>query len=309
VKIVVTGANGFVGRAVTARLRTEGHEVVPVVRTPQGSQGERTITALDQSTEWREPLRGADAVIHLAARVQITKEAATDSLGEYRRVNTAGTLNLARQAAEAGVRRFLFMSTIKVNGESTSPGKPFTRDDPPAPTDPYAISKYEAEQGLASVGNGMSIVVVRPPLVYGPGVKGNLRGLLRWVERGVPLPFGGVADNRRSLVALGNLVDLAVRCVAHPAPGKLYLVSDGCDLSTRALVERIAMACARKPRLIPIPPSLLRNIAALAGKSEAARRFLDNLQIDMTETRSELGWEPPFTVDQELERLVQSERT
>ena len=307
-KIAVTGANGFVGRAMTARLRSDGHEVVPIVRSPGQVAGERTIPDLGRGTGWAQILDGVDAIVHLAARVHVSTETSADPLVEYRRVNTDGTLNLARQAAEAGVSRFLYISTIKVNGESTMPGQAFSRRDAPCPSDPYAISKYEAEQGLASMDGGMAAVVIRPPLVYGPGVKGNFRNLVNGIMRGVPLPLGSVRNNRRSLVGLTNLVDLAVRCLTHPAaPGKLYLVSDGRDLSTRALIELIAEAYTRKPRLVRIPPLLLRAGSAFLGRGEAARRLLDNLQIDITETQRELGWEPPLTVEQELERLVDSE--
>jgi UDP-glucose 4-epimerase len=231
------------------------------------------------------------------------RDQASDPLQEFRMVNTDATLNLARQAAEAGVRRFVFISSIKVNGEITSPGRPFRADDPPQPTDPYAISKMEAEQGLHKIAatTGMEIVIIRPPLVYGPGVKANFANLMKWISRGVPLPFGAVTENRRSLIAVQNLIDLIIRCTEHPrAVGELFLASDGEDLSTAELAKRIGVALDRPARLISVPTILLSTAAVLTGKADVAQRLLGSLQIDSTKARDVLGWRPPLTTTEGL---------
>jgi UDP-glucose 4-epimerase len=234
------------------------------------------------------------------------REQTDEPLQAFRRVNVAGSLNLARQAAEAGVRRFVYLSSIKVNGQSTALDRPFTADDTPAPGDAYGISKYEAEQSLREVAEqaGLELVIVRPPLVYGPGVKANFLAMLRWLDRGIPLPFGAV-DNRRSLVALDNLVDLIVTCVQHPAaPGRVWLVSDGEDLSTPMLLRRAATALGRRAHLLPVPPGLLHNFARLLGKADAVQRLCGSLSIDIGATRRLLGWSPPVGVDAALQRTA-----
>ena len=254
--------------------------------------------SLEPKADWSTALRGVKVVLHAAARVHVMKESAGDALATYRRVNVEGTLGLARQAALAGVRRFVFLSSIKVNGESTTADRPFTRADIPAPEDAYGISKAEAECGLFAIGRetGMEIVVVRPPLVYGPGVAGNFVRLLRWVERGVPLPLGAI-DNRRSLVAVENLVDLLVRCLDHPgAAGEILLVSDGEDLSTTELIRRMAAALDTSPRLYPVPVKLLRLIGRATAQSTLVGRLVDSLQVDSAYTCERLGWTPPIDV-------------
>jgi UDP-glucose 4-epimerase len=220
-----------------------------------------------------------------------------------------GTLRLARLAVESSVKRFVFISSIKVNGEETSPGRPYSATDAPAPVDPYGISKDEAERGLRAIARetGLEVVVVRPVLVYGPGVKGNFRLLVRCLKRGLPLPLGAV-DNRRSLVALDNLVDLVVRCVSHPAAAnQTFLVSDGEDMSTTALLRRTAAALGKPARLLPVPATILRAAAAVTGHREAARRLLGSLQVDITATCSRLDWSPPISVDEGLRRAVAGE--
>ena len=229
-----------------------------------------------------------------------------DPLAAYRVVNTEGTINLARQAAAAGVRRFVFISSVKVNGEETSPGQPFTEEDEPAPLDPYGISKLEAEQGLRDLATatGMEVVIIRPPLVYGPGVKANFLTMMRWLNKGVPLPFGAL-DNRRSLVALDNLVDFIITCIDHPAAAKqTFLVADGEDLSTTELLRRVGRAMGKPVRLIPVPMGLLQAGARLLGKQEMARRLCGSLQVDITKARTLLGWKPPVAVDEGLRRAV-----
>ncbi len=306
-RVAVTGAGGFVGRALIARLRADGGEVVPLVRSPAGLEGEQAVGDIHAGTDWRKALAGIDAIVHLAARVHVMKDDAADPLSAYRRVNSAGTLNLARQAAEAGVRRFLFMSSVKVNGEATGPGRPFRRDDPPAPSDPYGISKYEAELGLAELSNAgiIDTIIIRPPLVHGPGAAGNFRTLAKWLDRGLPLPLGSATRNRRSLVGIDNLADFAALCLTHPAAAnRLYFVSDGRDVSTRELLELIAAALGRRAWLLPVPTGLIRAAAALAGAGAAADRLLGSLQVDISDGARELGWTPPVSLEEGLRRAV-----
>jgi nucleoside-diphosphate-sugar epimerase len=228
-------------------------------------------------------------------------------LAEYRRVNVDGTLALARAAAQAGVRRFVFVSSIKVNGERTPPGRAFRADDAPAPADAYGVSKWEAEQGLFALSRetGMEVVVIRPPLVYGPGAKGNFAALVRWVARGVPLPLGAVRHNRRSLVGLDNLVDLIVTCLDHPgAANEVFLAADGEDLSTADLLRRVGRAMGHPARLLPVPVWVLQAAAASLGKRAVAERLLGSLQVDGSKAGELLGWEPPCMVDEGLRRAV-----
>ena len=234
-------------------------------------------------------------------------ENASDPMAEFRRVNVNGTRQLARQAADAGVRRFIFVSSVKVNGEHSLAGRPLTAADAPAPLDPYGISKLEAEQALQALSTetGMEMVIVRPPLVYGPGVKANFGSLLRWLSKGWPLPLGAVHDNRRSLVAVDNLADLLLTCVDHPAAAsQTFLASDGEDLSTTELLRRMGQALGKPARLLPVPPALLRWGATALGKADIAQRLLGSLQVDITHTRQTLGWTPPITVDEGLRRAV-----
>jgi UDP-glucose 4-epimerase len=257
---------------------------------------------LAQDNDWSAALDGVDVVVHCAARVHVMKESAADPMTEFRRVNVAGTLNLARQAAAAGVRRFVFMSSIKVNGENTLPGRPFTADDVPAPTGHYATSKHEAEEGLRELARqtGLEVVVIRSVLVYGPRVKGNFLAMMRWLEKGIPLPLGRI-HNRRSAVALDNLVDLIVACLHHPAAAnQIFLVSDGEDLSTTELLRRTAAAMGRPARLIPVPAIVLRAVAGLLVHPQIAERLCGSLQVDITRTTAALGWTPRVSVDTAL---------
>jgi nucleoside-diphosphate-sugar epimerase len=251
-------------------------------------------------------LNDVQVVIHAAARVHVMNETAVDALTEFRKVNVEGTLRLARRAAESGVKRFIFISSIKVNGESTVLGKPFKANDFPAPADPYGVSKYEAEEALKqlSLDTGMEVVIIRPPLVYGPGVKANFLSMMRWLERGVPLPLGAI-KNRRSLVAIGNLVDLAITCISHPAAAnQTFLVSDGEDLSTTQLLRRMADALKVRAHLLPIPEAGLRLGALLLGKKAIADRLCGSLQVDIGKTCSMLNWLPPVSVDKALQRTA-----
>ena len=264
------------------------------------------ILDMTASTDWHAALIGVHSVVHCAARVHVMKDDATDPLQAYREVNVNGTLNLARQAAQAGVGRFVVISSIKVNGEATQPGQFFTADDVPSPLDPYGVSKLEAEQGLREIEaqTGMEVVIVRPPLVYGPGVKANFASMMRWVARGMPLPLGAI-HNARSMVALDNLVDLLVICIKFPAAaGHTFLVSDGEDVSTTELLRRTANAMGKKALLLPVPASVLELGATLLGKRDVAQRLCGSLQVDMTRTRRLLGWNPPLTLDQGLKKAV-----
>lgn len=313
-RVLLTGASGFLGAAAWLALQRRGAVVRPVFRTQtsalrSGGGGESAVIglSLDASTDWTQILVGMDAVVHAAARVHVMHDTATDPLTEFRRVNVQGTLRLARQAAAAGVRRFIFISSIKVNGEATALGVPFFADDLPVPLDPYGVSKMEAEQGLRDIAaeTGMEVVIVRPPLVYGPGVKANFQAMMRWLARGIPLPLGAI-DNRRSLVALGNLVDLIVTCIDHPAAAnQTFLVSDGEDLSTTQLLQRMGQALGQPARLVPVPPALLRLGAALFGRPAVAQRLCGSLQVDISKTRQLLGWAPPLSVDEGLKKAAE----
>lgn len=299
----MTGATGFIG----SRLYTVAGHLGLSPRGSSRSADQMVKANLDPSTDWSAGLDGCSAVIHTAARVHVMDETAIDPLDEFRRINVAGTLNLARQAAAAGVKRFVFLSSIKVNGEMTSSGQPFTAAQEAAPVDPYGISKAEAEEGLRRLGaeTGMEIVIIRPPLVYGPGVKANFGRLMSAISRGLPLPLACVDQNRRSLVALDNLVDLILTCTTHPtAANQTFLVSDGEDLSTADLLRRLGAAIGRPAWLLPVPSALLRFGATLAGKGDLAQRLLGNLQVDITHTRQTLGWHPPVSVDEGLRRTV-----
>lgn len=308
--VLITGASGFVGRALCQQAIHRGLDVHAVerqaARAPAGTRA-FLMGSIDAQTSWAPALAGVRTVVHLAARVHVMDDPSADPLAAFRQTNTAGTLHLARQAAAAGVRRFVFVSSVKVNGEGTAAGHPFTAADAPAPQDAYGISKMEAEQGLRQIAadTGMEVVIVRPPLVYGPGVRANFAALMRWLQRGIPLPLGAVNDNRRSLVALDNLVDLLITCIDHPAAAnQTFLVSDGEDLSTTALLRRMGQAMDKPARLIPVPTALLRLGAAALGKGDVAQRLLGSLQVDITHTRQTLGWTPPIGVDEGLRRAA-----
>ncbi|MFH1215342.1 MAG: SDR family oxidoreductase [Pseudomonadota bacterium] len=305
--VVLTGANGFIGSTLMHLLRERSREFRPIVRQRCGLARSVAVGEIGPLTEWSTVLQRADSVVHMAARVHIMRDEAADPLAEFRRVNVEGTLNLARQAAKAGVKRFVYLSSIKVNGEQTLPGQFFTEEDVPAPLDPYSISKYEAEEGLRNLAQktGIEVVIIRPPLVYGPGVKANFLNMMHWLYKGVPLPLGAI-HNRRSLMALDNLVDFVITCLDHPAAAnQVFLVSDGEDLSTTELLRRMGLALGRPARLIPVPVSLLTAGAALLGRRDMAQRLCGSLQVDISKVRTLLGWKPPISVDEVLRRTAQ----
>ena len=263
-----------------------------------------TIPRIDGKTDWSQALAGVDNVVHLAARVHVMRDDSDDPLRDFREVNTEGTANLAEQAASAGVRRFVYMSSIKVNGESTD-GTAFSESDVPNPDDPYAVSKWEAEQRLLEVAarTDLEVVIIRPPLVYGSGVKGNILRLLRWVQLGIPLPFANV-ENRRSLIGLDNLVDFVLCCLDHPnAPGETFLVSDGRDLSTAELVCGLAQGMGKQSRLVPIPKRLVHRLLKMAGKEALWRRLWGDLQVDASKARELLDWRAPTSIEQGLAQV------
>lgn len=305
--LLLTGATGFLGSRLATDLQSKsGVNLTAAVRRrieiPAAHIVE--VQGLDANTGWSTALTNQQVVIHAAARAHIMKDEVADPLAEYRRVNVDGTLNLARQAAAAGVKRFIFISSIKVNGEQTPLGQPFTADDTPAPEDAYGISKWEAEQGLQQLvsDTGMEVVIIRPPLVYGPGVKGNFASMINLVAKGLPLPLGAI-HNQRSLVAVDNLVDLIITCIDHPAAAnQVFLAGDGQDLSTTELLRGVAQAMGKPSRLIPVPASILMLGATLLGKKTMAQRLLGSLQVDISKARNLLGWEPPISVEEGLSR-------
>jgi nucleoside-diphosphate-sugar epimerase len=308
--ILVTGGSGFVGSALLKQLLLNGCEVSASARSSLTAElkavQHHPIYDMTASTDWSAALNRVQTVVHCAARVHVMADSAADPLAEFRRVNVDGTLNLARQAAASGVARFVFVSSVKVNGEATVPGRAFTERDAPAPQDPYGQSKYEAELGLhqLAANTDMEAVIIRPPLVYGPGVKANFAALMSAVQRGWPLPLGAV-HNQRSLVALDNLVDLIVTCVHHPAAAnQTFLASDGHDLSTAELVRGMARAAGVSACLWPVPVWVLQVAAGALGKGAAVQRLCGNLQVDISKTRSLLGWVPPVTVAEGLRRAL-----
>lgn len=314
-QVFLTGSTGFVGSAFLKAAQQRSIKVRALFRSnvqaKSLSDAENSIVVvpcIDAYTDWSNALIDIDVVVHCAARVHVMHDLTSDPVAEFCKVNVDGTLNLARQAAFARVKRFVFLSSIKVNGEATQPGCPYSANDVPAPEDAYGISKAEAEAGLRllSLETGMEVVIIRPPLVYGPGVKGNFSSLLRWVASGLPLPLGAVATNRRSLVSLDNLLDLIFTCVDHPnAANQIFLVSDGEDLSTTDLLRRMGKSLNQPARLIPVPVKIVSIVSSLIGRSSEAQRLLGSLQVDISKTCILLNWEPPLSVDEGLRRAVQ----
>ena len=303
-KVLVSGANGFVGRVLSGHLDSHHYAVVPAVRSASGLLGEVVVADIDCTTDWRSALEGCDAVVHLAARVHVMDEAEQDPLTIYRATNAEATLHLARQTANTGVKRFVFISTIKVNGEGRD--TPYHVIDAAAPQDAYAISKWEAEQGLRQIEleTGLEVVILRPPLVYGPGVKANFLRLMELIQQGWPLPLGAI-KNRRSLLYLGNFVDAIRVCIEHPAAaGQTFLVDDGQTISTPELIRAMAKAMDRPARLLPVPVSLLRMAGLIMGRSAAVSRLTGSLYLDSQAIQSQLKWLPPYSMQAGLEETV-----
>ena len=305
--ILVTGSNGFVGKALCNTLRAGGASVRGTVRKgADEGNGEVNVGDLNGSTDWRHALEGCDVVFHLAARVHVMADKDDNPLRAYREVNLDGTLNLAKQAIQAGVRRFVFVSSVKVNGESTTT-QLFNGADVPMPCDPYGQSKMEAEQALQELGrkSGLEVVIIRPPLVYGPGVKANFLNLIKLVHMGTPLPFGAI-DNLRSMVALANLVDLLIVCSKHlKAPGNIFMVSDGADIGIKELVTKIAKAMDKRLLLIPVPTGWMMAIAKLLGKQGMVDRLLGSLRVDIENTQATLEWTPVVTSQAAINETVE----
>jgi nucleoside-diphosphate-sugar epimerase len=305
-KIVITGTNGFVGSALNLQLSHQ--KIFSIVKTTRHDLNPDMLS-IDFSSDFdiKSKLSDVEIIIHCAARVHIMNDNTSNPLDAFREVNTYGTLNLAQQAAEAGVKRFIFISSIKVNGESTEIGKPFSPDDNFIPTDPYGLSKYEAEVGLRKIADetGMEVVIIRPPLVYGPGVKANFASMMKWVNRGLPLPLGGIKKNKRSLVALDNLVDLIITCIDHPkAANQTFLVSDNEDVSTTLLLQKMAFALDVPSRLLPIPAAWFKFASQLIGKPAISQRLCGSLQVDISKTMALLGWTPPYTSAQSMKKTA-----
>ena len=304
--ILVTGATGFVGKFLCTRLLTDGLHVRGTLLESENTSSlvdgvqPVVVAPLGGNTKWDHALAGVDTIIHLAARVHIMTDPAVDPLTAFRKVNVEGTVQLAREAAKAGVRRLVFISSIKVNGEET--GTPYTLDSSTSPSDPYGISKWEAEQSLRKIEaeTDLEVVIIRPTLVYGPGVKANFLNMMKMVSRGIPLPFDSVI-NKRSLIYVGNLVDALAICAVHPeAAGKTYLVSDGEDVSTPELIRRTAKALGVHTLLFPVPIYLMRLVGKLTCKSALVDRLTGSLMVDSSKIRQELEWAPPFTMEEGL---------
>ena len=302
--IAFTGYTGFVGSALLKEL--DSKNVLLLGRKPLPEYSNFSIFDLTDThhLNLQHTLSSVKVLIHSAARVHIMNDNAADPLADFKAANTLGTYNLAKQAAKAGVKRFIFVSSIKVNGESTTNKASFTADDMPAPEDPYGISKAEAEQQLLEIGKqtGMEIVIIRPPLVYGEGVKANFASLMRLVSKGLPLPFRLITKNKRSLVSVYNLVDLIKECIDHPkAANQVFLASDDQDLSTAEMVALMAKVQGKPNLAIPVPVWCFKLAGKLLGKQAVIDRLTGSLQLDITHTKNTLNWSPPYSVEHGFE--------
>lgn len=311
-KILVTGASGFIGQALVQSLVAQKFDVIAGVRKKPLSPVTKQLVLgdLSEPTDYGNALQGLETIIHLAARVHIMQDTSSDALAEFRKINTSGTINLALQAAQSGVKRFIFISSIKVNGESTPIDSPFQAEITGPPTDPYALSKYETEQGLLSLAKktSMDVVIIRPPLVYGPGVKGNFPIMVDWIRKGIPLPFG-IINNQRSFVALQNLVNFISVCVTHKkAANEIFLISDGVDVSTTQVLHKIAETMHQNLLLLPIPVSWMCLAARIIAKQDVANRLFSSLTIDNSKARKLLGWHPVITMDEQLRIMALSDQ-
>ena len=311
-KLLLTGANGFVGNSLCKRLLEENNNIIAPLRSPELLEKHKLlhsvkITGLQDDIDWSAMLNGVDVVVHLASRVHVMNELSDDPLVEFRKINVDATFNLARQAAKAGVKRFIYLSSIKVNGEVTFLNQPFTTKDQASPVDSYGISKFEAENSLLQLAAStkLEVVIIRPPLVYGPGVKANFLNMMKWLYKCIPLPFGAI-HNKRSLVALDNLVDLILTCISHPAAAnQIFLVSDGEDLSTTELLSRMAHSLRKQSFLLPIDQKILEFSFKLVGKKELAQRLCSSLQVDISQTKKLLNWVPPVSIDESMRETAE----
>ncbi|WP_368881699.1 UDP-glucose 4-epimerase family protein [Shewanella algae] len=307
-EILITGYSGFVGKHLLGTL--DSLESVNLLGRSVPFQCNKYLKAsIDAKSDYSSVLEKVEVIIHIAARVHVMNDKFLDPLTEFRGVNTAGTMNLARQAVKAGVKRFIFVSSIKVNGESTEIGKPFTESDDRCPEDFYGQSKSEAEVQLLELAEqtGLEVVIIRPTLVYGPGVKANFASLLHLVSKGLPLPFGSVKDNKRSLVSVTNLVDLIVTCIEHPkAANQVFLVSDDHDISTAEMVKHMSQALGKSCRLLPVPLWCYRLVGKLTGKMDVVDRLIGSLQVDITHTKNTLGWTPPQTLEEGFKETAEA---
>lgn len=304
-KLLITGASGFIGGHLCRYASSEGWPVRGVVRD-EAVENTVLVPDVSRNTDWSSALKGCGMVVHLAARAHIMSDTAKEPLEEFRKVNTYGTLNLAQQAADSGVKRFIYLCSIKVNGESSPLDSPFTPDDVFMPTDPYALSKYEAEKGLLRIAKKtkMEVVIIRPPLVYGPGVRANFLTMIKWLNKRVPLPLGAI-HNRRSLVAVDNLVSLITVCIEHPAAAnQIFLVSDDEDLSTSQLLNRILQSLSKRTWLLPMNQKVLEFCLGVIGKKDLAQRLCGSLQVDISKTKNLLNWSPLVSIQDELNKTV-----
>ena len=320
--VLITGTTGFVGNSVLNLSLEEGHSIVTLGRKLSEYEDAKAnfkqiicsdlsklfvSESSDELKALNKALQNIDVILHTAARVHILNDSGNeDLLSEFRKLNTTATFELAKRAAHVGVKRFIFISSIKVNGEMTELGKPFKPSDDFIPNDPYGLSKYEAEQGLLALAKetGMEVVIIRPPLVYGPGVRANFASMMKWVNKGIPLPFGTI-DNKRSLVALDNLVNFIIHCIDHPkAANEIFLISDGEDVSTTELLRKVANAFGKKALLLPVPVSLMRFAAKLIGKADVANRLFGSLRVDSSKARDLLDWKPVVTMDEQLKKTA-----
>jgi len=319
VKLLLTGSTGFLGSALSQCLINDSkYKLVVAVRHELSKSivdcESIVVGNLDATTDWKQAVSSVDVVIHTAARAHIMNDSVADPLTEFRKVNTAGTLTLAHQAVEAGVKRFIFISSIKANGEETYSEsfskeegvRRFTEEDVFIPIDPYSLSKQEAEQGLLKLAEetGIEVVIIRPPLVYGPGVKANFASMMKWIQKGIPLPFGSI-HNLRSLVALDNLVSFIIHCINHPkAANEVFLISDGEDISTTELLQKVAKAFGKSVTLLSVPVGFMINVAKILGKDDLANRLFGSLQVDNSKARDLLGWKPVITMEEQLKKTA-----
>ncbi len=311
-RLLLTGATGFIGSTLQQRIVADQNYdlTIAVRKVKEQKQAVRTVKVNDlkADTDWSDALKGIDIIVHSAARVHVMDDKSADPLTEFRKVNVEGTMNLARQAVEAGVKRFIFISSIKVNGGGTELGKPYTTDSKPNPIDPYGVSKYEAEQGLLKISEttSLEVVIIRPTLVYGENVKGNFHSLMKWTYKGIPLPIGGIKQNLRSLVSVDNLVDFIIMCIEHKdAKNEVFLISDDNDISTAGLLEEISKGLGVKNKAINIPPKLINTAAGALGKSSIAQRLSGSLQVDISKAKTLLGWYPKYSTSESIQKTAQ----